>query len=69
MKKTYMSPAVEVLDCETESLMDASGVVSDKGIDYGGVDEEGERDPEARPLYEKYQAWDDDEEEEEPGVW
>ena len=50
-----------VQDYEPESLMTTSGVVSDgKGIDYGGVDEQGGHDPESRQLYDSYQAWDDE---------
>lgn len=42
--------------------MTASGVSdSDRDIDYGGVDEEGNKDPASR----RYDVWGDDEEEQE----
>ena len=38
-----------LLACWGEPLMEGPGVESpDKGIGYGGVDDEGERDPESR---------------------
>ena len=39
----------------------SEGVSSDKGIDYGGVDEEGELDPASR----RRDVWEDEELEEE----
>lgn len=60
MKKVYLTPQTAVLTYETLPLMMNSGVCSpDQDITYGGVDEEGERDPEARQLYEQYQVWED----------
>jgi hypothetical protein len=41
MKKLYMTPAMDVLEYETnEELLNA--VSSDFGIEYGGVDDSGE---------------------------
>ena len=41
MKKHYMTPAMDVLEYETnEELLNA--VSSDFGIEYGGVDDSGE---------------------------
>lgn len=66
MRKTYTTPLTEIIVLEVHPFLDASGVSSpDQGIGYGGVDEDGERDPESRVLYEKYHAWDDEEEFEE----
>ena len=47
----------------TQTIICASdGVTSGKGIGYGGVDEDGEKDPSARR---RRDVWDDEEEEEE----
>ena len=40
----------------------SEGVTSNNGIDYGGVDEDGELDPASRR---RRDVWDDEEEEEE----
>ena len=45
MKKKYNMPKLDEVLMETEMPLAASGVTSDIGIDYGGVDEEGEQDP------------------------
>jgi hypothetical protein len=46
MKKEYESPQTAVIVLEVQPLMAASGVDSpDRGISYGGVDEDGEFDP------------------------
>lgn len=44
MKKTYMTPATEMIDVKVrEQLLTVSG--GDTGIGYGGVDESGTLDP------------------------
>ncbi|MBQ8487603.1 MAG: hypothetical protein IJ533_08150 [Prevotella sp.] len=48
MKKIYMTPAVEALECLTEEMIAGSGVSSDVGIGYGGEDEGGKEDPASR---------------------
>jgi len=59
MRKRYIMPSVKMVECESEELMDASGVYStDKGIGYGGVDEGGEIEAESRH---RHSSWDDDE--------
>ena len=46
----------------TQTIVCASkGVISDKGIGYGGVDEDGEKDPASRRR--RRDVWDDGEEE------
>ena len=50
MKKTYIAPNTVVVDIESEMILAASGVHSDKGIGYGGVDTEGNKDAEAKPI-------------------
>ena len=64
MKKKYLQPLAVVTEIETMSMTCTSnGVTSpDKGIGYGGVDEEGEKDPSSRR---RRDVWDDEEEEEE----
>lgn len=58
MKKEYKTPLAEILHCTLQPLMEASGVSSEeRGIGYGGVDEEGSGDPESRQLYDPYQVW------------
>ena len=53
MKKTYIEPSVEVDGMEAETIICGS-VTSAVGIGYGGVDEDGDKDPAAR----RYDAWD-----------
>lgn len=49
MKKIYMTPAVEELECLTEEMIAISGVGSEEpAIEYGGVDTEGTLDPSGR---------------------
>ena len=50
MKKTYLQPSVMVAYIGTATIVCASeGVTSsDKDIDYGGVDEDGDLDPASR---------------------
>ena len=62
MKKEYISPSTDVTVTRAGTLMTASGVSDpDRDIDYGGVDEEGNKDPASR----RYDVWGDDEEEQE----
>lgn len=58
-KKTYIVPAIAEEAVLTEQFLADSGVSSDNGIGFGGVDTEGEKDPSSRR-----DAWDDLEEEE-----
>ena len=59
MKKTYIEPSVEVDGMEAETIICATqGVTSsDKGIGYGGADEDGDLDPAAR----RYDVWEGEE--------
>ena len=54
MRKTYIVPSTKVMECESEELLVATGVYSDQGINYGGVDEDGEREADSR-----HNIWDD----------
>jgi len=58
MKKNYMEPSVVVAEVKLEGMTCAStgGVSSDYGIDYGGVDEQGTKEPSAR----RRDVWEDD---------
>ena len=53
-KKTYIVPAIAEEAVLTEQFLADSGVSSDNGIGYGGVDTEGEKDPSSRR-----DAWDE----------
>jgi hypothetical protein len=57
MKKIYLSPMIEISDNETMDLLMSSGVFDpDRGIGYGGADEEGNMEPASRLT-----VWDDEE--------
>lgn len=57
--QTYLAPEVTVVDTDLWLLSAASdSITSDKGISYGGVDDEGQKDPASR----KHDVWDDEEE-------
>ena len=57
MKKTYLQPSAEMDNMETESMICSSpGVTSDRGIGYGGVDEDGSLDPASR----RYSIWEEE---------
>lgn len=47
MKMSYIKPNVKILPFDGEELLEGS-VTGDNGIGYGGVDENGEKDPEAK---------------------
>ena len=60
MKRNYMKPSIEVEDTSlVEMICGSKDITSDKGIDYGGVDEEGTKVPDSRYKGE----WDDDDDE------
>ena len=66
MKKRYMTPEVQTMSVSLMTMIANSQAVTALGlgeetpITYGGVDDEGEIDPEAR----RASNWDDDEEDE-----
>jgi hypothetical protein len=47
-KKKYVAPATSCDAVGEDGMLCASAVYSDNGIGYGGVDEDGTIDPEAR---------------------
>jgi hypothetical protein len=57
-KKVYLTPAVSLLDTDAEELLVGSKDIynEERNIGYGGVDEEGTKDPAARGLQD---IWDD----------
>jgi hypothetical protein len=48
-KNTYMTPAMQVVEAETQEMLAASGV-SSEGIEYGGVDIDGSLDAAAAEM-------------------
>jgi hypothetical protein len=50
MRKKYMTPSTETLDCIIEDLLSGSGVNSESGINYGGIDETGGLPPASRQF-------------------
>ena len=62
MKKKYMQPSTKMVIIGTTIMLCGSqSITSDKGIDYGGVDEEGTKDPASRKYHD---VWEDETEEE-----
>ena len=45
-----MAPATLTLDSEPGGIICASGVQSDNGITYGGIDDDGHLEPAAREM-------------------
>lgn len=62
MKKTYIAPNTVVVNIESEMILAASnGMYSDTGIGYGGVDTEGSKDAEVKPIgscWDSKDSWD-----------
>jgi hypothetical protein len=62
MKKIYLQPSTEMVILGTTTIICGSqDITSDNGIDYGGVDEDGTKDPASRR---QRNEWEDEEEEE-----
>ena len=60
MKKTYLQPSTMMEDMEAEAFICGSeSITSNNGITYGGVDENGTKDPASR----RHEVWDDESEE------
>ena len=51
MKKTYLSPSMRVTEAQHELPLAASGVTSDLGIGYGGVDSNGTQEADVKENY------------------
>ena len=66
MKKEYMQPSTEMVMTRTAMMICGSqDITSDQGIDYGGVDEEGTKDPSSRR---RRDVWEDEIENEEEEI-
>ena len=63
MKKNYIAPNTEITEIELQQLIaNSPGVTAEeKGIGYGGVDEDGEMNPSSRRRRRR-DVWDDEEE-------
>jgi hypothetical protein len=55
MKKIYINPGLRAMQMDAEQMLAASGVTSNNGIGWGGVDIEGDEDPSV-----KEDSFDDD---------
>ena len=60
MRKKYITPTADVVRVEFQNMILGSGVTGKKGstieIEYGGVDENGSKDPTSNIL----NSWDDE---------
>jgi len=62
MKKTYLKPSVLTVQANLQAMFcQSGGVTSNKGITYGGVDDEGSQEAAARR---RHDIWEDEEDEE-----
>lgn len=60
MKKDYSQPSIAMEQANLEMIICGSqSITSDNGITYGGVDEEGTKDPSSRK---RWSEWDDEDE-------
>jgi len=59
-KKTYYQPNIKALAFKSDAIMENSGVTGSGNdgtiIDYGGVDDDGSKDPDAKPSL--FSTWD-----------
>lgn len=49
-KNAYITPDIQEVKIDNVQLLSGSGVTSDNGIDFGGIDQEGTIDPSAPEL-------------------
>ena len=54
MKKTYMSPLVKQEYAQASHMQASSGINSNNGIGYGGIDNDGSKEPSVKEF-----LWDD----------
>ena len=47
MRKTYVQPLLRSSEVQTDNLMTTGSVTGDNGAGWGGVDDTGEKDPDA----------------------
>ena len=61
MKKIYLQPSCVMVETNLNSMICGSqGVTSEKDIDYGGVDEEGTKDPASRQYRNEWEEEEED---------
>lgn len=64
MKKTYLQPFTEMVFIKSTMIICGSGDVTSNGVDnpigYGGVDEEGTKDPASRRRNDVWEEEEDD---------
>ena len=54
MKKIYLNPSVKMENMEMSAMVcNSQDITSNQGINYGGVDEDGSKDPSSR----EYDSW------------
>ena len=51
MKKTYIIPQMSIMKVMQESPLAESGVLGSNGIDYGGIDINGDIEPSAKENF------------------
>ncbi len=56
MKKTYIQPILKATVTYEEPVLNGGSVTGDNGTGYGGIDENGEKDPDANYN----NIWDED---------
>jgi len=60
MKKIYLQPSFVMVETNLNSMIcGLQGVTSEKDIDYGGVDEEGTKDPASRRYRNEWEEEED----------
>lgn len=60
MKKKYIQPSIKSVEIKmTKMVCGSQDISSDKGIGYGGVDDEGNKDPASRRHRD---VWEEEEE-------
>lgn len=61
MKKKYLVPSTSAVLLDLPSFICVSdSITSDRGLDYGGVDTEGDKDPSARKSYDLWGEQEED---------
>ena len=62
MRKTYLQPMFRVVRVRPAALIcDSQRITNpDRGFTYGGVDEDGDLEPESRSMHRHRSVWDDD---------
>ena len=64
MKKTYQQPEIDTLVIRSMTLLVGSGIDSNNGMGYGGIDDEGKKDPASKRNHKTWEDWEEEEDEE-----